>query len=174
MATLTDPLVSRRTADFASQKHSLYIDGRFVQAASGKTFPVYNPSTGEVIAHVPEAEEEDVNRAVLAARRAFDDGAWTRLAPQRAASCCGGWRICWNKNLEEFAEIESLDNGKAVRGGARGRCAVGRGHVPLHEGMGDEDPERRYHFRPGKTFTRSRCASRLGWWRRSFRGTFRC
>jgi len=112
MATLTDPLVSRRTADFAAQKHSLYIDGRFMQAVSGKTFPVYNPATGEVIAHVPEAEEEDVNRAVLAARRAFDDGAWTRLAPSAKGKLL--WKLAdlLEQNLEEFAEIESLDNGK--------------------------------------------------------------
>jgi len=82
MATISiDPLVSGMTAGFVSQAHRMYVDGRFVTAASGKTFPVYNPATGDVIAHVPEAEEEDVNRAVLAARRTFDDGAWTRVSP---------------------------------------------------------------------------------------------
>ncbi len=113
MATLvSDPLVSRRTADFVSQDHRIYIDGRFVAAASGKTFPVYNPATGDVITHVPEAEEEDINRAVLAARRAFDDGPWTRMSPS------GRGRLLWKlgdlleQHLEEFAEIESLDNGK--------------------------------------------------------------
>jgi phenylacetaldehyde dehydrogenase len=113
MATLTiDPLVSRRTADFVSQDHRMYIDGRFVTAASGKTFPVYNPATGDVIAHVPEAEEEDVNHAVLAARRAFDDGPWTRMSPSERG------RLLWKlgdlleQNLNEFAEIESVDNGK--------------------------------------------------------------
>jgi acyl-CoA reductase-like NAD-dependent aldehyde dehydrogenase len=53
-------MVSSKTADFVSHDHRLYIDGKFVPAASGKTFPVFNPATGEVITDVPEAEEEDV------------------------------------------------------------------------------------------------------------------
>src|ERR1039458_2925063 len=114
MATVTSsaPMVSRKTADYVSHEHRLYIDGKFVAAASGKTFPVFNPATGDVIAHVPEAEQEDVNRAVAAARRAFDDGKWTRLAPSERG------RLLWKlgdlleQHLEEFAEIESYDNGK--------------------------------------------------------------
>ena len=113
MATVTNaPLVSRKTADYVSHDHRIYIDGKFVAAASGKTFPVFNPATGDVIAHVPEAEQEDVDRAVAAARRAFDDGRWTRLAPSERG------RLLWKlgdlleQHLEEFAEIESYDNGK--------------------------------------------------------------
>ncbi len=113
MATIAiDPRVSTRTADFVAQQHRMYVDGRFVKAASGKTFPVYNPATGDVIAHVPEAEAEDVNRAVLAARRAFDDGAWVRMAPSERGRLL--WKLAdlLEKNLDEFAELESLDNGK--------------------------------------------------------------
>ena len=113
MATLSiDPLVSPRTAGYVSQAHRMLIDGRFVEAASGKTFPVYNPATGDVMTHVPEAEEEDVNRAVLAARRAFDEGPWARMSPSERG------RLLWKlgdlveRNLDEFAEIESVDNGK--------------------------------------------------------------
>ena len=105
-------MVSSKTADFVSHDHRLYIDGKFVPAASGKTFPVFNPATGEVIAHVPEAEQEDVDRAVAAARRAFDDGKWTRLAPSARGRLL--WKLAdlLEQNLEEFAEIESYDNGK--------------------------------------------------------------
>ncbi len=113
MATLTvDPLVSRRTADFVTQAHRIFIDGRFVESASGKTFPVYNPATGDVITHVPEAEAEDVNRAVLAARRAFDEGPWPRILPSERGRLL--WRLAdlVEKHLDEFAEIESVDNGK--------------------------------------------------------------
>ncbi len=113
MATVSiDPLISRRTADFVTQAHRMYVNGRFVTAASGKAFPVYNPSTGDVITNVPEAEAEDVNRAVLAARRAFDDGPWTRMSPSERG------RLLWKlgdlleKHTDEFAEIESVDNGK--------------------------------------------------------------
>ena len=57
MATLPiDSRVSSRTHDFVAQKHRMFIDGRFVFAASGKTFPVYNPATGEIMAYVPEAD----------------------------------------------------------------------------------------------------------------------
>ena len=115
MATLSiDPRLSSRTADFVSSDHRMLIDGRFVAAASGKTFPVYNPATGEVITHVPEAEAEDVNRAVTAARRAFDEGPWPRMSPSERGRVL--WKIAdlVEEHLEEFAELESLDNGKPV------------------------------------------------------------
>ncbi len=113
MATVTiDPRGSGRTADFVLTDHRMLIDGRFVGAASGKTLPVYNPATGEVITHVPEAEEEDVNRAVLAARRAFDEGPWPRMTPSQRGRLL--WKLAdlLEQNLEEFAELESIDNGK--------------------------------------------------------------
>ncbi|HEX3438369.1 MAG TPA: aldehyde dehydrogenase family protein [Pseudacidobacterium sp.] len=115
MATIAlDPRLDKKAADFIAHKHRMFIDGKFVNAASGKTFPVYNPATGDVMAHVPEAEAEDVNRAVNAARRAFDEGPW----PKMTASARG--RLIWKladlleENLEEFAEIESMDNGKPL------------------------------------------------------------
>jgi phenylacetaldehyde dehydrogenase len=113
MATASiDPRVSGRTADFVQSNHRMLIDGRFVHAASGKTFPVYNPATGDILTHVPEAEAEDVDRAVLAARRAFDEGPWPRISPSERGRIL--WRIAdlIERNLEEFAELESLDNGK--------------------------------------------------------------
>jgi phenylacetaldehyde dehydrogenase len=113
MATvLTDSLVSRKTADFVNQIHRVYIDGQFGPAASGKVFPIYNPATGNVMTYVPDAESEDVNRAVMAARRAFDHGPWPRLSPSERGRLM--WKLAdlLEANLEEFAEIESLDNGK--------------------------------------------------------------
>ncbi len=115
MATLPiDSRVSNSTADFVAQKHRMFIGGRFVLAASGKTFPVYNPATGEIMAYVPEAQSEDVDRAVQAAREAFDNGPWTRMKPSERG------RLLWKlgdlleQHLEEFAQLESLDNGKPV------------------------------------------------------------
>ena len=114
MATIpVDSRITSKTAEFFSRQHRMLIDGRFVLAASGKTFPVYNPATGDVIARVPEAEREDVDRAVTAARRAFDEGPWTRKmsTSQRGQMI---WKLAdlLEANLEEFAEIESIDNGK--------------------------------------------------------------
>ncbi len=116
MATIpVDSRLNSKTAEFFSRQHRMLIDGRFVLAASGKTFPVYNPATGEVVAQVPEAEAEDVDRAVIAARRAFDEGPWTRKMSNSERG-----QLLWKladllqANLEEFAEIESLDNGKPL------------------------------------------------------------
>jgi phenylacetaldehyde dehydrogenase len=116
MATIpVDSRLNSKTAEFFSRQHRMLIDGRFVLAASGKTFPVYNPATGEVVAQVPEAETEDVDRAVIAARRAFDDGPWTRkMSTSERGQLL--WKLAdlLQANLEEFAEIESLDNGKPL------------------------------------------------------------
>jgi phenylacetaldehyde dehydrogenase len=115
MATIpVDTHIGAKAADFVSRQHRMLIDGRFVPAVSGKTFSVYNPSTGEVVAQVPEAEAEDVNRAVLAARRAFDEGPWSKTSSADRGKML--WKIAdlLEANLEEFAELESIDNGKPV------------------------------------------------------------
>ncbi len=115
MATIPiDSRVDPKISEFFSRKHRMLVDGKFVTAASGKTFPVYNPATGEVVAQVPEAEAADVDLAVQAARRAFDGGAWPHMTPSERG------RLLWKladlveANLEEIAEIESLDNGKPL------------------------------------------------------------
>src|ERR1700739_3964511 len=116
MATIpVDSRLNSKTADFFTRQHRMLIDGRFVVAASGKTFPVYNPATGDVVAKVPEAEAVDVDRAVMAARRAFDDGPWTRKMSNSERGQML-WKLAdlLQENLEEFAEIESLDNGKPL------------------------------------------------------------
>ena len=115
MATIpVDSRIDPKTAEFFSRKHRMLINGKFVAAASGKTFPVYNPATGEVVAQAPEAEAADVDLAVRAARQAFDDGPWSRLTPSERGRML--WRLAEliEENLEEIAEIESLDNGKPL------------------------------------------------------------
>jgi phenylacetaldehyde dehydrogenase len=92
----------------------MYVDGKFVNAASGKTLPVYNPATGEVMAHVPEAEAEDVDRAVRAARRAFDEGPWSKMSPSNRGRLLTKLADLLEQHLEEFAELESMDNGKPL------------------------------------------------------------
>src|SRR5262245_16779157 len=59
----------------------MLIDGKWVEAASGKSFETPNPATGEVLARVAEGDAEDIDRAARAARRAFDEGHWPRMAP---------------------------------------------------------------------------------------------
>ena len=103
-----------RVQEFVSRPRKMFIDGKWVQAASGKTFPTYNPATGEVLAQVAEGDREDINRAVKAARKAFESDAWADMpASQRG-------RLIWKlgdlieEHLEEFAQLESLDNGKPL------------------------------------------------------------
>ena len=115
MATIAlDPRLDRKTSDFIAQKHRMLVDGKFVNAVSGKTFPVYNPAIGDVIAHVPEAEAEDVDRAVKAARRAFDEGPWSKMSPSQRGRLLLKLADLMEQHLEEFAELESMDNGKPL------------------------------------------------------------
>jgi acyl-CoA reductase-like NAD-dependent aldehyde dehydrogenase len=115
MATIAlDPRLDKKTSDFIAQKHRMYIDGKFVNAASGKTLSVYNPATGEVMAQVPEAEGVDVDQAVRAARRAFDEGPWAKMSPSQRGRLMLKLADLMEQHLEELAEIESMDNGKPV------------------------------------------------------------
>ena len=66
-----------KASSFVSQTHQLLINGKWVEAASGKTFATYNPATGEVLAQVAEGDREDIDRAVKAARAAFETGPWS-------------------------------------------------------------------------------------------------
>src|ERR1035437_1984384 len=68
-----------RVQEFVSRPRKMFIDGKWVEAASGNTFPTYNPATGEVLAQIAEGDREDIDLAVKAARKAFDSGPWSRL-----------------------------------------------------------------------------------------------
>src|SRR5271155_5745975 len=115
MATaVATPSMDPNVSAFVTSKKKLFINGKFVDAASGKTFPTYNPATGDVLANIAEADSEDVNRAVKAARAAFDSGPWSKMSPAVRG------RLIWKladlieKHSEEFAQLESLDNGKPL------------------------------------------------------------
>ncbi|MBL8265399.1 aldehyde dehydrogenase family protein [Steroidobacter sp.] len=99
---------------FVGQPHEALIDGRWQPARSGKTFEIYDPSSEDVIAHAADCGKEDVNLAVSAARKAFDTGPWSRMTPSERGKIL--WRIgdLIEANLEEFAQLEALDNGKPI------------------------------------------------------------
>ncbi|MEM1372780.1 MAG: aldehyde dehydrogenase [Pseudomonadota bacterium] len=92
-----------------------FIDGRFVEAASGKTFDCINPATGETLVHVAEGDSADIDAAVTAARRAFDDGRWSRMAPGDRKGVLLKLAELIRANLEEMALLDSLDMGKLVQ-----------------------------------------------------------
>jgi phenylacetaldehyde dehydrogenase len=96
---------------FLGTPRQMFINGEWADSASGKTFDTPNPATGETLARVAEGDAEDIDRAVRAARSAFD-GEWSRLTPSDRG------RIIWKigdlilEHAEELAQLESLDNGK--------------------------------------------------------------
>src|SRR6185369_5587059 len=105
--------IDPRVSDFLEKPHQILIDGKWMNAASGKTFPTYNPATGEVLADVAEGDREDVERAVKAARKAFT-GPWSRLTASERGRLI--WKLAdlLEAHLDEFALIETLDNGKPL------------------------------------------------------------
>ena len=100
---------------FVSKTGKLLINGKWVDAASGKTFATYNPATGEVLANVAAGDKEDINRAVKAARAAFETGPWSKISPSERGRLL--WKLAdlLEKHTEEFAQLESLDNGKPLK-----------------------------------------------------------
>ncbi|XP_058112303.1 aldehyde dehydrogenase family 2 member B7, mitochondrial-like [Magnolia sinica] len=90
----------------------LLINGQFVDSASGKTFPTLDPRTGEVIAHVAEGDSEDINRAVSAARKAFDEGPWPKMTAYERSRILLRFADLIEKHNDEIAALETWDNGK--------------------------------------------------------------
>ena len=99
---------------FIQTPKQMLIDGQWLPSASGKTFEVFDPSTEEVIAHVAEGDKEDIDRAVKAAREAFDNGPWSTMSPSERSRIVSKIGDLILDNVDELAEIESLDNGKPV------------------------------------------------------------
>ena len=109
-ATAVDP----RVKEFTSRRWHLLIDGKWVKAKSEQTFQTHNPATGELLAECAQADEVDIDRAVRAARLAFESG------PGPAMTATERGRLIWRlgdlvlEHLEELAELETLDNGKPI------------------------------------------------------------
>ncbi|MEO8339948.1 MAG: aldehyde dehydrogenase family protein [Nitrospirota bacterium] len=112
-ATVETP-THQQVLTFVSTPRKMLIGGRWLEAASAKTFPTYNPATGEVLAHVAEGNSVDVDRAVTAARNAFENGPWRTLTASERGRLI--WKLAdlLESHLEEFAQLESLDNGKPI------------------------------------------------------------
>ncbi|KAL2543181.1 Aldehyde dehydrogenase family 2 member B7 [Abeliophyllum distichum] len=92
--------------------NKLLINGQFVDAASGKTFPTLDPRTREVITHVAEGDAEDINRAVAAARKAFDEGPWPKMTAYERTKIMLRFADLVEKHNDEIAALETWDNGK--------------------------------------------------------------
>jgi phenylacetaldehyde dehydrogenase len=100
--------------EFMGRRLQMLIDGKWVDAASGKTFATVDPATEETLAQVPSGDKEDIDRAVRAARRAFEEGPWRRMTASERGRAI--WKLAdlIEERTEEFAQLESLDNGKPL------------------------------------------------------------
>ena len=101
-------------AAFLARPHRLLIDGAWMEAASGQTFEVRDPSSDEVIARVAQGERADIDRAVAAARRAFEAPAWSRMKPVERERLLHKLADLIEANADSLAELEAIDNGKSV------------------------------------------------------------
>ncbi len=111
MASVMSPARENRVAVSATK---LLINNRWVPSESGKTFATINPSTGEEICQIAEADAADVEKAVKAARHAFDHGRWRKLPASERGRLLHRLADLIEKNADELAALESLDNGKPL------------------------------------------------------------
>ena len=115
VTALPNVQLQNKVLEFISKPRKMLINGKWVESASGKTFPTYDPSTGEVLARIAEGDREDIDRAVKAARAAFETGPWPSLTASERGKMV--WKLAdlIEQHLQEFAELESLDNGKPLK-----------------------------------------------------------
>src|SRR2546421_2924151 len=96
------------------RKYQLFIDGQWVDAESGKTFTTPNPATGQTLAEVAEADKADIDKAVNAARRAYE-GKWSRMSARDRGRLIYKLSQLIEQNSKELAALETADNGKPIR-----------------------------------------------------------
>ncbi|MBP2258083.1 aldehyde dehydrogenase family protein [Virgibacillus alimentarius] len=101
-----------KVKEFLQDVKGLYINGEYVQSISGKTFDVLDPATEGVIARVSEAQEEDIDVAVAAAKDAFEHGEWTKMEAAERSHLIYKFADLLDENREELAQLEAMDNGK--------------------------------------------------------------
>jgi aldehyde dehydrogenase (NAD+) len=105
------PITRHPFADGSYKK--MLIDGKWIDAASGKKFETFNPATGELLATVAEGDAEDINRAVAAARRAFE-GPWSKVKPFERQNMLLKLADLVEKNFEELSQLDTLDMGAPI------------------------------------------------------------
>jgi len=107
-------MAKSQPADALTLSTTAVIAGRSVAAASGKTFETLNPANGTVLARVAECAQEDVDRAVAAARAAFDDGPWPRMTPGERKAILLRFATLIEASTDELAMMEALEAGKPI------------------------------------------------------------
>lgn len=113
---LTDDCMTEGFAKSSISENSkkLLIGGQFVESVSGKSFPVIDPRTEETIAYVAEGDKADIDKAVAAARKAFDFGAWPRMGGKERGRLMHKWADLIDQHVHKLAALETLNNGKPI------------------------------------------------------------
>lgn len=101
-------------AQTTPRRYQLFIDGQFVDAESGKTFKSPNPATGETFAEVAEADKADIDKAVIAARKAFE-GKWSKMSARDRGRLLYKLSQLIERDTPQLAELETSDNGKPIK-----------------------------------------------------------
>lgn len=115
---------------------NLYIDGRWEPSSTGENVETYDPATGQVLAAVPAASPEDVDRAVRAARKALD-GPWRGVTPAQRSQILYRVAGLLRRDAERYARVESLDSGKPLRE-AKGDMATCARYFEYYAGIADK------------------------------------
>ena len=175
----TEVQVDQRAREFVARERQMLIGGDWVDAASGKTFEVFNPATGEVLANVAEGDSEDIDRAVKTARAAFDTGPWTKMSPSERGRIIRKLGDLILEHGDELAALETLDNGKPMAIARAADIPLAADNFHYYAGWATklewrDDLAVAFRTCPEPSGTPTRCASRSAWSGRSSRGTSRC
>ncbi|WP_243385081.1 aldehyde dehydrogenase family protein [Bacillus kexueae] len=125
---------NEKVAAFLKGKKKLYINGEFVESASNKTFDTPNPATGETLATVYEADKVDVDRAVKAARVAFESGPWSKMSASARGQLMYKLAELMEEHKEELAQLETLDNGKPIKETSQADIPLAIDHMRYYAG----------------------------------------
>ena len=115
MSTATAPAPSRSKAPKVKTQQPMLIGGKWVDSVSGKCFPTMNPATGEKICDVAEGDKADIDKAVAAARKAFESGPWSKMSAAERGRLMNKLADAIEAHKDELASLESLDNGKPLK-----------------------------------------------------------
>jgi len=126
--------VNEKVEKFLKGTKKLYINGEFVESRSGKTFDTPNPATGETLATVFEADKEDIDLAVKAARKAFDEGPWSTMTPASRSRLMYKLADLMEEHQEALAQLETLDNGKPIRETSNADIPLSIEHIRYYAG----------------------------------------
>src|SRR5260370_11605806 len=112
MPATTTPKAKRGMRAPRVRDQPMFIGGKWVDSISGKTFATTNPATGETICQVAEGDKADIDLAVKAARKAFEEGPWPRMSAAERGRLMNKLADLLESHREELAALETLDNGK--------------------------------------------------------------